>query len=817
MRNLLTSYWRSLAHRPGFAALNIGGLALGIAVAIVLGLFVRFETGFDRWWPNSDQIYVVREKWTLPGVRSNNGVNTMAGLLEQMRGDFSGLLGTRIRTTDATLRDPSGTVMSEPIGLVDPEFFRVFEWPLAAGLTASALADPTSLVVNETVARRYFGTAAPLGRTIRLTVNGHSNDYRVTAVIRDLPPSSEFSRKDGIRLAMLARLKYVAADEPYWYHWGSESLYTFLRFPTPAAARAFESGLTAFVDRHSEKDSHGQSMVSILRQSLLPVPEMHLREAKDRNTVATLGLVGALALLIALVNYINLATARAGLRAREVAVRKALGATRATLARQFIGEAVITTALAALCGLALVEATLPVVNALGGTSLALKYGGTNGVLLPLAALVAIAGVLAGVYPALVLSSFQPAAVLASARTPGGGRSGARVREGLVIVQFAIATALTIGTLVLVAQTRFLERADLGFHRDGLILVESFNNPSITPQQRTAMLARFAAIPGVVGVTQSDSAPAYTDNTNTDSMARPGAREVQVTRTFADPNYFAVYGARLLAGRLFDARFGGDRTAPGINANVKDWSQNVIVNESAARELGFNSPASAIGGQVRSYDKPRTIIGVIADIRFRSPRDPVPPMVYYSNTTDFDPINAPLAALRFASADPRAITEQLRRVWSTAAPAAPFESVTARDSIASKYYEADRQRARLFITGAVLSVLIGAIGLYGLAAFNTGRRVREIGIRKTLGASTADVLRLLVTTFLRPVLLANLIAWPVAFVAMRVWLAGFDSHVALGPEYFLMAGVLAVLIAIITVVGQSLRLARAEPARALRYE
>ncbi len=815
MRNLLTSYWRSLAHRPGFAALNIGGLALGIAVAIVLGLFVRFETGFDRWWPNAHQIYVVQEKWTLPGVPENNGISTMGGLLEQMRGDYAGLQGTRIRTTDATLRDPTGTVTSEPVGLVDPGFFRVFEWPLAAGSAANALADPQSVVVNETVARKYFGTASPIGSTIRLTINGHTDDYHVTAVLRDLPANSEFNRKGSDRVAMLARLKYIPADDPQWYHWGSEQLFTFLRFPTPAAAHAFEGRMTAFIDRHGEKDSHGEPQSAILRQSLLPVPAMHLREVKDRSTVATLGTVGVLALLIALVNYINLATARAGLRAREVAVRKALGATRATLARQFLGEAVITTALAALCGLALVEVALPVVNALGGTSLALDYGR---VVPELALLVAVVGVLAGVYPALVLSSFPPAAVLASARTPGGGRSGARVREGLVIVQFAIATALTIGTLVLVAQTRFLERADLGFHRDGLIIIKSFNDPTITPQQRTAMLARFAAIPGVVGVTQSDSAPAYTDSTESTDMVQPGHREATITYTYTGPGYFDVYGARLLAGRVFNRRFGADASLPRIAENQPQPAPgNVVLNESAVRALGFASPTDAIGGTVRESKRPHTIVGVIADMRFRSPRDPVAPMLYFFRPVDFGPRDASVAALRFASADPRAVTAQLRRVWVTAAPAVPFESTTARDSIATRYYEADRQRTRLFTAGAILSVLIGAVGLYGLAAFNTGRRLREIGIRKTLGASTADVLRLLVTAFLRPVLLANLIAWPLAFVAMRGWLAGFDSHVALGPEYFLIAGALAIMIAVATVVGQSVRLARAEPARALRYE
>ena len=814
MRNLLTSYWRSLTHRPGFALLNIGGLALGIAVFVVLALFVRFETGFDRWWPGAGQTYVVQDTWTLPGIPETTSPNTMGGLVEQLRADFSGLIGTYLRPTHATLRTADGGVVKEPFALVDADFFRVFDWPFAAGSARTALLDPASLVVNETFARRYFGTAAPLGRTITLTVEGNPTAYRVSAVMRDLPENSEFNREGSMHIHALARFHYVAADNPQWYHWGSEQLFSFLRFPTRDAAHAFERGLKSFVDRRGETDSNGTLQSKILRQSLLPVPSMHLREASDRATVTTLGLVGALALLIAVVNYINLSTARAALRAREVAVRKALGATRAALARQFIGEAVLTAALAALAGLALVEVTLPFVNALGGTTLSLVYFGTGGVLIPLAILAVVTGAVAGFYPALVLSGFQPAAVLASARTPGGGRSGTRVREALVVIQFAIAIALTIGTLVLVAQVGFLRAADIGFKRDGLMLVTSYNDSGLSGAQRSALLARFRGIPGVVGATQADSGPAYTDSTSATDMKQPGHPSVMITYSKVGEDYFTVYGARLLAGRLPSVRFGADEDAGAIAAKR---GVNVILNESAVRALGFASPAAAIGGQVEERVV-NTVVGVIADMRFRSPRAPVPPTLYFFTAKDMGGNQTqPVAALRFAATDPRVLTERLRRVWLTAAPGIPFTSVTARENLTKAYYRADEQRTRLFTAGAVLAVVIGAIGLYGLAAFNTGRRVREIGIRKTLGASTGQVLRLLVGAFLRPVLIANVVAWPLAYVAMRSWLAGFDQHVGLGISYFIIAAVLAVAIAVATVIGQSVRVARSEPARALRYE
>ena len=335
----------------------------------------------------------------------------------------------------------------------------------------------------------------------------------------------------------------------------------------------------------------GSRNQATMRLSLLPVADIHLRKASDRATVTTLGIVGALALLIAVVNYVNLATARAALRAREVAVRKALGATRAALARQFVGEAVVTALLAALAGLALVEVALPFVNALGGTTLALQYGGLDGAVLPVMALALIVGAGRRRLSRTRALRFQPAAVLASARTPGGGRVGARVREALVIVQFAIATALTIGTLVLVAQVDFLRAADLGFRRDGLILVTSLNDASLTPAQRTQLVSRFGALPGVTAATQSELGPGVY---RCDERDHYGA-----TRSPRRDDHLDADRAGLLPrlrcaadrGTVPGDAFGADDSGP---KGARDRGLNVVLNASATRSLGFATPASAVG-------------------------------------------------------------------------------------------------------------------------------------------------------------------------------------------------------------------------------
>ncbi|WP_267414200.1 FtsX-like permease family protein, partial [Sphingomonas sp. GC_Shp_4] len=577
-----------------------------------------------------------------------------------------------------------------------------------------------------------------------------------------------------------------------------------------------------FVARRARRDM-GDDAAAKLTLTLLPLTDLHLALPSDRQLIATLEIAGLLTLVIAIVNYVNLSTAQAGLRAREVALRKIVGATQPMLVSQFLAEAMAMAMVALLVGLALAEMALPWINAASGATIRLVYVGVGSVMPGAILLAAAVGLLAGWAPALLLSRFQPAAVLASVRAPGGGRAGRRARQVLVVGQFTITIALAISTAVLVGQAEHLRRSDLGFVRDGLMLIPSFADPGLDPTQRDRLRAVLGALPGVKGITRSSEAPAEQRALNISVIGRPGAivqpgavgKLPTVHIVSVAPDFFAVYRAKLLAGRLFDDRHATDAIDDTDFRTLTAAEHGVVVTSLAATRLGFATPDQAIGQRVQiGFDTALRIIGVIGDIRFGSPREPMPGSVYlyypHGPATQ-------IAALRYADADPRVLLAAAESAWRQVAPAVPFDAQTAAAQLDDAFYITDMRRARLFTTAAGLAMIIGCIGLYGLAAFDTARRVKEIGIRKTIGASTAEVLRLLIGQFMRPVLLANLVAWPLAYVAMRRWLAGFDDRIALSPLFFVGATLVAMLIAAATVFGQAWRVARAEPARALRHE
>ncbi|WP_294310940.1 ABC transporter permease [uncultured Sphingomonas sp.] len=798
-RFALLSLYRSLVRHKLYAALNIGGLAVGIAVFLVLGLYVRFETGYEKWLPGHDKLYLVEEYWNMPGSPANGySTGTMGGLIDQLREDFPDTVGTRIQVINANVVR-GGTATSETFAYADPNFLDIVRLPIVAGDAAHALQAPDTVLINETIAKRYFPGRNPIGQTMTLTTIGRTANYRVAGIFRDLPPNTELS------YSILAKTPSPHPDK-MWFHWGSGRVWTILCFDTPQAVKDRQARMRSFVDRRGRKDQ-GPSIKN-LSLKINPIADIHLQNTPGRKmTVATLGIVGVLTLLIAIVNYVNLATARAGLRAREVAMRKVLGAGRGALVRQFLGEALLVALLAALGGLILAELGLPLINAAGELTLSLDYA----VVLPSLALLAlVVGGLAGLYPALLLARFPAAAVLASSRSPGGGRAGARVREMLVVFQFALAIAFMIGTVVLIAQTRHVRNTDVGFGRDGLVIVNSTSDGAVTEPQLTAFMARAAALPGVRSITTSDSSPGAS-SFNSDSYAVPGKPEPgpSLQAIITSPNFFPTFGIKLIAGRLPDDAHRADdaRNADDATRVVP----NVVVNRKGAEALGFDSPEAAIGKTVGRAN-PRTIIGVVENARFFSPRDPVNPTMYYYHSR-FSTI--PRTTLR-VEGDPRETIAALRGIWRQTAPQVPFDAKTANQNM-EEYYKADDRATRLFGIGAGLAVLIGCVGLWGLASFNTQRRVKEIGIRKTLGASATDIVRLLVGQFLRPVLIANLVAWPLAYVAMRTWLAGFDDRVSLSPLYFAAATALALSIAVLTVLGQSLKASRAAPAWALRHD
>ena len=799
-RFALLSLYRSLTRHKLYAALNIGGLAIGIAVFIVLGLYVRFETSYDRWVPDHENLYMVQGDWNLPGSPFDGMTpQTPTALLEILRETDPDLEGTKIMPAYGTVIQ-GGVGTAEDIAPVDPGFLDFFRLELASG-SRDALKSPQNAVLTQSAAERYFPSGDAIGQTITISRDDGPTNYTVGAILRDLPENTHLD------FTMLVPFEQPTAPEDIaeQRNLGALSAYTYVRLDTPAERRAFLDAMPAIIEQNGA--DLGTDPQDILSYIVEPIADFHLGISDTLpQTVATLGIVGLVTLLIALTNYVNLATARSGLRAREVAMRKVLGADRGKVMRQFMGEAILTVAIAALLGLILAELGLPFVNAAGGLSLDIPYA----LVVPaLVVLSIVAGVLAGFYPAMVVSRFQPAAVLASSRSPGGGKGGARVREALVVFQFGLSIAFMIGTAVMMAQTSYVRNADLGFEREGLLVMSTFNDSGLDSAARGTLMARFREIPQVASVTSATMAVGGSGSNTGENVQLPGVPGPgpSVRKIDVGEKFFETYGIETLAGRVFSPEFGRD----DATETEDEGNFNIVINRNAVPVMGFESPEDAIG-KVVGGGRPRTIVGVVDNVRYTSARAEIGPTfyVYKSELPDFA-----IATLKFTG-DPRPVKEAVRAAWQESAGPLPLGMETSDERL-EMFYQDDERTARLFAIGAGLAVLIGVVGLWGLASFNTARRTKEIGIRKSLGASASDIVKLLVGQFLRPVIIANLIAWPLAYYAMRTWLAGFDDRIALSPVFFIGASVIAILVAVLTVLGQSLRASRTAPAWALRHD
>ena len=570
-------------------------------------------------------------------------------------------------------------------------------------------------------------------------------------------------------------------------------------------------------------DGNPATMADLLDFQLVPIEHVHLGAAQeaamvpggDPRALVTFAIVALLMLGMAVMNFVNLSTARATQRAREVALRKVLGASRKQLIVQFLGESLVLAAFAMLLALTIVELATPWIAAWIGADLHIRYLGKGGMFWPALGLFATTGLLGGLYPAFYLSRFQPATVLrankSSVETPGSGR----FRAALVLFQFAIAIGLIVCTSVIYSQTRYVETVDPGYRRDGLLQIANawrFTQGAEYEAARVAILA----IPGVTGVGRTGLGLAPTDKPIRLMQAAGASDYISMGFYGVDAEFLQTMDIKLLAGRLLGDRFATDRIAGVTTSELVSRGLNVVINRSAAARLGYRSPQAAIGRVVRvAFDGstmvPATVAGVVEDTRFRTARDAIEPIVYA-----YDPEHTDQVLVRYAAARPGEVMAGLNKVWRKLEPEIPFEARFA-DDIVRELYAADRARTALFACFSLLTIAIACLGLYSLASFATERRTKEIGIRKVLGARVSDIVRLLAWQFSKPVVLANLVAWPVAWWAMRDWLNSFDARIALTLTPFALAGLMVLAIALATVAGQSIRVARTNPIHALRYE
>ncbi len=817
--NYLTVGIRSLARSKVYTGINVFGLAVGMASCILIMIFVRHELSYDAWLPNAERTYQLQSERVAtdePAQFLQTGFYPAAAGLKQDFPEVEEAVGT-FRSRPIVMLD--GQPVYATMLMTDPAFFEVLELPFVRGDAVSALRDPDLLVVTETEARRFFGSADPIGRTLTMIRAGVPTTLRVTAVLRDLPDNSHLD------LSMVSRVTAAAfPDDP-------EALTAWNRIPGPVYVRlragadpeAINRALPAWEQRRIPRESTGTGEMSRAERwalHLANVRDVHLGRFQggsmtpggDPTTILTFAIVALLILGVACVNFANLTTARASERAREVALRKVLGAQRHQLIAQFIGESLLLATLAAVTALAVVELVLPVLSQFLDVRLSFRYFGADGVLLPVAALTLIVGGVGGIYPAFYLSGFRPAAVLKSSRA-GDGFGAGRLRTVLVVGQFAVSIGLMVCTAGVYAQTMYARNADAGYRRDGLLVVENLSRAQVEPLAET-LVREISRIEGVTAVGRGEISPGD-DGWSMTHVELPGRSDpVGVGGYNVDYGFFQALGTELRAGRTFSPRNALDdatRLGDDDGTMLESRGVNVIVSEAGARQLGFPGPEAAIGGQLRIGTVPATIVGVVADVQYRSVREDLEPILYTLTTTGHDTM-----LVRFDNEAPNAVMERIEAVWRRHVPDVPLEASFAQDRVA-ELYRADEGRGQLFALFAGLAIVIGCLGLYALAAFTAERRTKEIGIRKVLGARTRDIVRLLVWQFLRPVAIANLIAWPVAWWVMRDWLSGFNDRIALNPAWFVAAGMLALGIATATIVGHAIRVSRTNPIHALRYE
>ncbi|MFA6113318.1 MAG: ABC transporter permease [Sphingomonas sp.] len=834
-RNYLIVGLRALGRNRAYAAINIAGLAIGLAACVLILLYVRYERSYDSWMKDADRAFQFQ---TYYAATDKGG--------EEMYLQLGSIVSGRALAKDfpqvekvVWVRSFSPVVIqggqASDVGdlrMVDGNIFDILQVPFVRGDPRSALNDAHSVVLSESEATRRYGDENPLGRTLTIVDNAGDVDYRVTGVFKDIPKNSSFSAK------MVARfdLGVQFADRMQQVtDWGSQQGWNYVKLRPGASAAAINAQLPAWEKRNipdsvtngertNEGDAQDYHLTNIRDVHLGKAQRVNMTPGNDAGTVTTFAVIALLVLGMACINFTNLATARASQRAREVALRKVLGARRSQLITQFMGESILVTTIAMVIALAAVELLLPWFNGFLDADMKLRYLGLDGVLLPSIALVLLVGTIGGLYPAFYLSRFEPAKILKANKSSADAAGSGRLRSVLVIGQFAVSIALIVCTTVIYTQTIFARTMDAGYRRDGLIQVGNLSYKGVTLPMSQTLIEQIRRVPGVEAAARTQIAVAPNGNSMSTFYLPGTARSVSLGLYGIETGFFQTMGMKILAGRDFSDSQGRDDATtpfpvvPDAERALVARGLNVVVSEAAAQRLGFRTPQDAIGKQLSgaiTLDEyglvPVTIVGVVTDARFRSLREPIQPTVYIMQRTGFAQI-----AVRFAGVTPSEIRDRLDRVWHRVVPAVPFSADFA-DDLVRRQYQQESARGQLFAAFALLAVIIGALGLFGLAAFTAERRTKEIGIRKVLGARTRDILRLLVWQFTRPVLIANLIAWPVAWWLMRDWLNGFDTRIALTPVPFLLAGVLALAVAMATIASHAWRVAQTSPITALRYE
>jgi putative ABC transport system permease protein len=791
-RNLLTNKFYSL--------INIAGLAIGIACFLLILLFVEDELKYDRFHTKADRIYRVVEKIDSEEGQGEESSSNPFAVGKTLAADYPHLVEASVRFFNfqlpaLTLQYGEKKLNEKRLFFTDSTVFEVFDFPLAQG-SRKALSEPNSIVLTEELARKYFGSGNPMGKILKFE---GILDLKVTGVLGKIPEQSHIHFDGLISFGTVNRMM----GPNYEKNWIWNPCWTYLLLREGASAPELERQMPDFIKKYYPEFIRPQ-----ITHYLQPLKDIHLHSRLDyeiepngnAGDIYIFSAIGLFILIIACINFMNLATARSAKRSKEVGIRKVLGAYRLQLIGQFLGESILLSFIAILLSLVFIELAMPLFNSISGKTLSTDIFTSPHILVRLVAIGLFTGLISGTYPALFLSAFEPMKVLKGQM--GSGKRSAFFRKNLVVLQFSISLVLIISTVIIYNQLKYLKSADLGFKKDQVVIFPTrppmVNKYDVLKEE----LLKNRNVTGVTCMNEVIGEKHNTHEFNYEGM-QPG-KWIYFPALIVDESFVETFNIKILAGR-------------GFSKDIRtDDSLGLLINEAMVKHLGWKNPQEAIGKQFHTPSGKEKVIGVVKNFNFVSLTDPIGPFVLDLPLKRGRAFWTKYVAARISPSGMRNTIAHIEATWNKFAPAYPFEYFFLDDSL-NKQYRSQDNLFRLIGYFSVLAIFIACLGLFALASFTAEQRTKEIGIRKVLGASVASIIHLLSREFLMLILISSLIAWPLSLFLMQKWLDTFAYRINIDYSIFLFAAIGVLVIAFLTVLYQAMKAALSNPATSIKYE
>ncbi|HTI12042.1 MAG TPA: ABC transporter permease [Puia sp.] len=798
LKNYFKTAIRNLTRNKVYSFITITGLSVGIAVCLVIFVFIRYEQSYDSFHPDKDRIYRVMTRGT---GKDDHGANSAVPfpLPTAMKNDFPDLTSAGIfslSNLQLQVVDKAGLMekkFKEKSGvyLMEPSFFSIFHFPWLAGDASRALQDPLSAAITQSTAERYFGDwKQAMGKLLKIN-NGRTVTIR--GIIADPPSNSDFQLKVVLPYTFAGFYK----SKDWWTINGEHGCYVLL--PPNVSAATIDQRLHVFSKKYRSADNKNtQALQSLSEVHFDPQAGNFSGKFITRDRIQTLWLIAAFILIIACVNFINLSTAQAVNRAREVGVRKVLGSNRGQLTLQFLLEALLLVVTGVFLAVLIVGSLLGPIGKIMESPLNFELFRQTAVLVFLGGVTVVVTLLAGFYPALVLSSFNPITALKSRITARSAR-GISLRRGLVVFQFIIAQALIIGTLLILRQISYFENTSMGFSKEAIVSVP-FPGDSLSRTRMDYLRNRLAAMKSIKEVSFNNTSPADDDNWWTGFNFDHAAKGIDFAAIskWVDANYLSTYSLPLVAGR---------------NITTTDSIKEFLVNETLVKRLGFSNPNDILNREINLWNgfAVGPVVGVVKDFHSTSLKDSLSPVFMLNNKRDFN-----TAGIKIEGTDLTGSMKQIEKLWNEIFPSYVFEYQFLDEKIAS-FYKEESQLSTIYKLFAGIAIFLSCLGLYGLASFMAVQRIKEVGIRKVLGATIGNIVYLFSREFVILIGVAFVIAAPIAWYFVHQWVQHYAYRIPISGWIFLMGGILSVLVALATVSFQALKAAIANPVKNLRTE